>query len=102
MKKFALIAGGKVQNIVAAESQANLGPAAASFISIDITDLDPAPSLNWGWSRTEGFTMSVDDNFKGLLTGDTLTLEFPTAAAKVSTASSSKKKSSSEDLPAEE
>ena len=47
MKKFALVGGGKVQNIVAAESEDVIGPEAIMYAAIDITDSVLPPSVGW-------------------------------------------------------
>jgi len=99
MKKFALIGGGRVSNILAAEDAASLGGLAQSFITVDITDLSPAPSVGWGWSRTEGFFAPVADNQKHLLTGDVLVLE---TSAPVVKSSAKKKDKATDDTASEE
>lgn len=45
MKKFALVGGNKVANVVAAESAATIGPLADVFIVVDITDMPNPPSV---------------------------------------------------------
>lgn len=100
MKKFALIGGGRVANILAAEDVNSIGSLAQSFITVDITDLSPAPSVGWGWSRTEGFFAPVADNQKHLLTGDVLVLETP--APTIAKSSAKKKDKATDDTASEE
>jgi hypothetical protein len=103
MKKFALVGGGRVANIVVAEDATKIGPAADAFIVVDITDMDAAPSVGSTYDRvTKKFAPPVPDNMKSLLTGDTLVLEAPAAPAPVAAKASSKKKSADEETPAEE
>jgi len=101
MKKFALVGGGKVVNVVVAEDASQIGPAALALTAIDITDMVSAPSVGSSYDRlTKKFSVAVSDSLKGLLTGDELvfTPETPAAPAK----SSSKKKSSTEETSEEE
>lgn len=102
MKKFALIAGNKVQNIIVAEDLSKVGPSAMSFICIDITDANPAPSIGWTWSRTSGFKIEVPSGMESLLTNDVLVLEPSTPSAPKTSSSSKKKDKSTEETPAEE
>ncbi len=101
MKKFALVGGGRVANIVVAEDASKIGPAADAFTAIDITDMDPAPSVGSIYDRvSKRFTIAVPDNMKNLLTSDVLKFE-PVAPAPAAAKPSSKKKAS-EETPAEE
>lgn len=102
MKKFALVGGGKVVNVVVAEDASQIGPAALALTAIDITDMVSAPSVGSSYDRlTKKFSVAVSDNLKDLLTGDELvfTPETPAAAP---AKSSSKKKSSTEETSEEE
>lgn len=102
MKKFALVGGGRVANIVVAEDASKIGPAADAFTAIDITDMDPAPSVGSIYDRvSKRFTIAVPDNMKNLLTNDVLKFE-PVAPAPAAAAKSSSKKKASEETPAEE
>ncbi len=102
MKKFALVGGGRVANIVVAEDASKIGPAADAFIVFDITDMDPAPSVGSTYDRvTKKFAPPVPDNMKSLLTGDVLVLE-PAAPAPVAAPKSSSKKKAADETPAEE
>ncbi len=94
MKKFALVGGNKVQNIVVAEDEKSIGPLANAYLCIDITDLPNPPSFGWNYSRTSGFYIDVPENLVSSLKGDTLTLEFAEPAK--ATTSSKKKASSTE------
>jgi len=58
MKKFALVGGNKVANIVAAESAATIGPLADAFIVVDITDMTNPPSV--GFVRNSDGTFSPE------------------------------------------
>lgn len=102
MKKFALIGGGRVANVVVAESVSTIGPVADAFIVVDITDMDPAPSTGSSYDiKTKKFAVGVPDNMKSLLTGDVLVLEAPAAPEPVA-AKPSSKKAAKEETPAEE
>ena len=99
MKKFALVGGGTVVNIVVAEDVSNLGPATLALTAIEITDMDPAPSVGSSYDRlTKKFSIGVPDNLKSLLTNDELVLEAPVASA----SKASTKKKAAEETPAEE
>lgn len=58
MKKFALVGGNKVANIVAAESASTIGPLADVFIVVDITDMPNPPSV--GFMRNSDGTFSPE------------------------------------------
>lgn len=92
MKKFALVGGNKVANIVVAESAATIGPMADVFIVVDITDMPNPPSV--GSVRNSDGTFALE-----LPRG--LTLEEVVEEAPAEPKSSSKKKASDE-TPAEE
>jgi hypothetical protein len=96
MKKFALIAASKVQNIVVAESEDLIGPEAAMYIVVDITDEVLAPSV--GWTHNFKEKTFAPELPKGVPAWEVLVAEEAAPAAK---ATSTKKKSSDE-TPAEE
>lgn len=99
MKKFALVGGGKVVNIVVAEDASQIGPAALALTAIDITDMATAPSVGSSYDRlTKKFSVAVPDHLKSLLTGDDLVLAPEAPAAP----KSSSKKKSSDETPSEE
>jgi hypothetical protein len=58
MKKFALVGGNKVANIVAAESASTIGPLADVFVVVDITDMPNPPSV--GSVRNSDGTFSLE------------------------------------------
>lgn len=99
MKKFALIAAGKVQNIVVAESEDLIGPEAAMYVVVDITDATLAPSVGWTYNfKEKTFAPELP---KGLPTWEVLVAEAAAEEAAPAAKASSKKKSSDE-TPAEE
>jgi hypothetical protein len=103
MKKFALVGGGTVINIVVAENESSIGPAALALTAIDITNMDPAPSVGSTYDRlTKKFSIAVAEGQKALLTNDTLVLEAPAAPTAKSSTKPSKKAAASEETPAEE
>ena len=84
MKKFALVGGNKVANIVAAESASTSGLLADVFIVVDITDMPNPPSV--GFVRNSDGTFSIE-----LPRGTTLEVveeEAPKAAPKKPASSS--------------
>lgn len=102
MKKFALIGGGKVANVVVAENASTIGPMADAFIVVDITDMDPAPSTGSSYDlKTKKFAPAVPANMESLLTGDVLVFA-PESTPAVSAPKTSTKKKSAEETPAEE
>jgi hypothetical protein len=99
MKKFALVAAGKVQNIVVAESEDLIGPESAMYAAIDITDAVLAPSVGWTYNlREKTFAPELP---KGLPIWEELVAEAAAEEAAPAAKASSKKKSS-DDTPAEE
>ena len=99
MKKFALIAAGKVQNIVVAESEDLIGPEAAMYVVVDITDATLAPSVGLTYNfKEKTFAPELP---KGLPTWEVLVAEAAAEEAAPAAKASSKKKSSDE-TPAEE
>lgn len=99
MKKFALVGGGKVQNIVAACCEDEIGPEAVMYVAIDITDSVMPPSVGWTYNmKTKTFAPELP---KGLPVWEELVAaaaeEEAAPAAKAST-----KKKSSDETPAEE
>jgi hypothetical protein len=98
MKKFALVGGGKVQNIVAAESEDLIGPEAVMYVSIDITDSVMPPSVGWTYNmKTKTFAPELP---KGLPAWEELVAAAAEEAAPAAKASTKKK--SSDETPAEE
>ena len=89
MKKFALVGGNKVANIVVAESAATIGPMADVFIVVDITDMPNPPSV--GSLRNSDGTFSPE-----LPRGVTLEVVEEEAPK------SSSKKKASDETPTEE
>lgn len=103
MKKFALVGGGTVINVVVAEDESKIGPAALALTAIDVTDMDPAPSVGSSYDRlTKKFSIAVAEGQKSLLTGETLVLEAPAAPSAKSAPKSSKKTAASDETSAEE
>lgn len=98
MKKFALVAAGKVQNIVVAESEDLIGPESAMYAAIDITDAVLAPSVGWTYNLKE--KTFAPELPKGLPTWEVLVAEAAEEAAPAAKASTKKK--SSDETPAEE
>jgi hypothetical protein len=97
MKKFALVGGNKVANIVAAESAATIGPLADVFIVVDITDMQNPPSV--GFERRADGTFIPELPFEAKASwGVAVEEEESVPAPKAS----SKKKASDEETPAEE
>ena len=100
MKKFALVGGGKVQNIVAAESEDLIGPEAVMYVAIDITDSATAPSVGWLYNmKTKTFAPELP---KGLPVWEELVAEAAAEEAAPAAKASSTKKKSSDETPAEE
>jgi hypothetical protein len=98
MKKFALVGGGKVQNIVAAESEDVIGPEAIMYVAIDITDSVLPPSVGWIYNmKTKTFAPEMP---KGLPVWEELVAAAAEEAAPA--AKTSSKKKSSDETPAEE
>jgi hypothetical protein len=98
MKKFALVGGGKVQNIVVAESEDLIGPEAVMYVSIDITDSVMPPSVGWTYNmKTKTFAPELP---KGLPAWEELVAAAAEEAAPAAKASTKKK--SSDETPAEE
>jgi hypothetical protein len=98
MKKFALVGGGKVQNIVAAESEDLIGPEAVMYVAIDITDSVMPPSVGWTYNmKAKTFAPELP---KGLPVWEELVAAAAEEAAPAAKASSKKK--SSDETPAEE
>jgi len=89
MKKFALVGGNKVANIVAAESASTIGPLADAFVVVDITDMPNPPSV--GFVRNSDGTFSIE-----LPRGTTLEVVEEEAPKP------SSKKKASDETPAEE
>ena len=95
MKKFALVGGNKVANIVAAESASTIGPIADAFIVVDITDMPNPPSV--GFERRPDGTFIPELPLEAKASWGVVEEESaPTPKA------SSKKKASDEETPAEE
>ncbi len=100
MKKFALVGGGKVQNIVVAESEDLIGPEAAMYVTIDITDSEFAPSVGWLYNmKTKTFAPELP---KGLPVWEELIAEAAAEEAAPAAKTTSTKKSSTTATPAEE
>jgi hypothetical protein len=99
MKKFALVAAGKVQNIVVAESEDLIGPETAMYAAIDITDAALAPSVGWTYNLKE--KTFAPELPKGVPAWEVLVAEAAAEEAAPAAKASSKKKSSDE-TPAEE
>jgi hypothetical protein len=96
MKKFALVGGNKVANIVAAESESTIGPIADAFIVIDITDMPNPPSV--GFERRPDGTFIPELPLEAQASWGVVVEEESATAPKAS----SKKKASDEETPAEE
>lgn len=97
MKKFALVGGGKVQNIVAACCEDEIGPEAVMYVAIDITDSVMPPSVGWTYNmKTKTFAPELP---KGLPAWEELVAAEAEAAP---AAKASTKKKSSDETPAEE
>ena len=99
MKKFALVAAGKVHNIVVAESEDLIGPESAMYAAIDITDVVLPPSVGWTYNLKE--KTFAPELPKGLPSWEVLVAEAAAEDAAPAAKASSKKKSSDE-TPAEE
>lgn len=95
MAKYALIGGGKVQNIVAADSVDNIGPQALMYLAVDITDLEPAPSVGWLYRKDKTFApeLPIDSAPWGYVAEE---------AAPAPKTTSTKKSSTTTATPAEE
>jgi hypothetical protein len=93
MKKFALIGGNIVQNIVAAESEETIGSEALLYTVVDITDMDVPPSVGWERRKDKSFIPPLPMDAKA--SWGVVVEEEPAPKA-------SSKKKSSDDTPAEE
>jgi len=47
MAKYALLSNGKVSDLVVADTEAHVGPLASLYDLVDVTNLDPQPSVGW-------------------------------------------------------
>jgi hypothetical protein len=100
MKKFALVGGGKVQNIVAAESEDLIGPEAVMYAAIDITDSVMPPSVGWTYNmKTKTFAPELP---KGLPAWEELVAEAVAEEAAPAAKTTTTKKSSTTATSAEE
>lgn len=101
MKKFALVGGGKVQNIVAACCEDEIGPEAVMYVAIDITDSVMPPSVGWTYNmKTKTFAPELP---KGLPAWEELVAEaVAEEAAPAAKTTSTKKASTTTETPAEE
>ena len=95
MKRFALVGGNKVANVVAAESASTIGPIADAFVVIDITDMPNPPSI--GFERRPDGTFIPELPFEAKASWGVAVEEESVPAPKASS-----KKKSSDETPAEE
>jgi hypothetical protein len=100
MKKFALVAAGKVQNIVVAESEDLIGPETAMYAAVDITDVVLAPSVGWTYNLKE--KTFAPELPKGLPVWEELVAQTAAEEEAAPAAKASSKKKSSDETPAEE
>ena len=99
MKKFALIAAGKVQNLVVAESEELVGPESLMYTVVDVTDAALAPSVGWTYDfKAKTFAPELP---KGLPVWEELVAAAAEEAAPAAKTTSTKK-SSTTATPAEE
>jgi len=99
MKKFALVAASKVQNIIVAESEDLIGPESLMYTVVDITDATFAPSVGWTYNfKEKTFAPELP---KGLPVWEKLVATAAEEAAPAAKTTSTKK-SSTTATPAEE
>lgn len=69
MSKFALLLDGKVQNFVVADSEDTIGEAATVFDVVDVTYLNPQPSVGWTLEGETWFPPKITAAVKDLWNG---------------------------------
>jgi hypothetical protein len=73
MAKYALLSNGKVSDLVVADTEALVGPLASLYDVVDVTILDPQPSIGWTFEGGVWFPPKLTVDAKALWTANGFT-----------------------------